>query len=240
MRTQDVELGFLAHPDGNGGSASVPGVVMVHDVWGLSDHTRDMAQRLAAEGFGVLAIDLYRRESGVAIEDPGRTIRELSDPRVVGDVQAGIDFLSYHEATRGARAGVTGFCMGGMFTLLAACACRGLSAAVPFYGMLSYEHGMLRADPPDPARKPRQPLDAVSDLRCPLLAFFGEEDTFIPMDDVRELERRLKAVDQPSEVVVYPGAGHAFMNDTRPAAHRPDAARDAWTRAVRFLREHLR
>ncbi len=77
MHSQDVELGYLAHP----GAGSQPGVVMIHDVWGLSDHTRDLAGRLAAEGFGVLALDLYRREGEVRIDNPGRWMRELSDPR---------------------------------------------------------------------------------------------------------------------------------------------------------------
>jgi carboxymethylenebutenolidase len=107
--------------------------------------------------------------------------------------------------------------------------------------MLSYEHGLLHAEGGvDPERKPRQPLDAIADLRCPLLAFFGAEDAFIPGGDVEDLGQRLAASTQPSDVVVYPGAGHAFLNDTRPEAYRPDAALDAWGRMVEFFRKHLR
>ena len=153
MHSHDVELGYLAHL----GAGSHPGVVMIHDVWGLTDHTRDLARRLAAEGFGVLALDLYRREPPAKIEDPGRWIRELSDPEVLTDIQAGVDYLAGEPPTAGRRVGVTGFCMGGMYALLAACGCRGLSAAVPFYGMLSYEHGMLHAEGgSDPVRKDRK------------------------------------------------------------------------------------
>ena len=235
MQSRDVDLGLLVHPEGD----PAPGVVMLHDVWGLSDHARDMAGRLAAEGFAVLALDLYRREESVQIRDPGAWIRDLSDPEVLADVDAGLALLASDPASAGRPAGVTGFCMGGMYALLAACSCAGLSAAVPFYGMLSFGHGLLHTEGGlDPAKKPRSPLDAAPDLRCPLLAFFGEEDTFIPQGDVDLLKQRLPS-DPASEIVVVPGAGHAFMNDTRPDAHRPEAARYAWTRTVAFLRDHL-
>jgi carboxymethylenebutenolidase len=127
--------------------------------------------------------------------------------------------------------------MGGMYALLAACSCRGLAAAVPFYGLLSHEHGILH-DPAglDPERKPREPLAAAAALGCPLLAFFGEQDEFIAPADVERLRKALAGAAQPSEIVVYPGAGHAFMNDTRPAAYRPEIAQQAWQRCVEFLR----
>jgi carboxymethylenebutenolidase len=238
MESSEVELGHLVHP----GGAAHPGVVMIHDVWGLADHTRDLAGRLASEGFAVLAVDLYRRLGDVRIEDPGDWMRSLSDPDALSEIQAAVDFLAGHPATgAGAGAiGVTGFCMGGMYALLSACACRGVSAAVPFYGMLSHEHGLLYAEAGlDPARKPRQPLDAAADLGCPLLAFFGEQDPFIPVEDVEALRRQLGAVRFESEVRVYSGAGHAFMNDTRAEAYRPEAAADAWARMVAFLRRQL-
>jgi carboxymethylenebutenolidase len=236
METIDVEFGHLVHPEGG----PHPGVVMVHDVWGVSDHTRDLAQRLASEGFSVLALDLYRRKGDWKIENPGVWMRALSDPEAVADVQAAIDFLMGHTASRGCKVGVTGFCMGGMYALLAACACRGLSAAVPFYGLLSHEHGILFDENGlDAALKPRQPIDAANDLACPLLAFFGDEDEFIPASDIAQLKQRLAKLDQPSDVVIYPGAGHAFMNESRPEAYRAGAASDAWSRTVAFLRAHL-
>jgi carboxymethylenebutenolidase len=236
MPRDDVELGYFASPD----SGPNPGIVMIHDVWGLSDHTRDLARRLAQEGFAVLALDLYRREDEVKIENPGEWMRALSDPQVLADVQAGIGFLQQHPGTADRSVGVTGFCMGGMYALLAACGCDGLSAAVPFYGLLSYEHGILHAEGGlDAALKPRQPLDAARDLSCPLLAFFGEDDEFIPTSDVDTLRERLKEVSVSVELVVYPGCGHAFMNDTRPDAFRPETAEEAWTRLVAFFHRNL-
>ena len=242
MRTRDVELGYLALPNGQGES-SVPGVVMIHDVWGLYDHYRDLARRLADEGFGVLALDLYRRHADLQIlqiEDPGSWIRDLSDPEIQSDVEAAAAFLAGEPATSGRKVAVVGFCMGGMYALLAGCGARGIAAVVPFYGLLSHDHGLLYSEQGlDRARKPRSPLDAANELQCPLLGFFGAEDSFVPPDDVRELERRAAAAGQPAEVVIYPGAGHAFMNDTREEAYRPEAARDAWQRMLVFLRNQL-
>lgn len=236
-RTSEVPLGYLAAPD----AGPSPGVVMIHDVWGLADHTRDLAGRLAGEGFAVLAIDLYRRESEVKIENPGAWMRGLSDPQVLADVQQGVDFLAGHEACAGARVGVTGFCMGGSYALMAACSCSGLSAAVPYYGLLSHSHGLLH-DPEglDPAKKPREPLAMAPELGCPLLGFFGGQDEFVPTEDVRELERRLATSGEAAEIVLCPDAGHAFMNDTRPDAFREQEAAEAWSRMVAFFGRELR
>jgi carboxymethylenebutenolidase len=231
MYLEELEIGHLVAP----GSPS-PGVVMIHDVWGLSDHTRDLAGRLSREGFSVLAIDLYRKTGPPRISDPASAmawIRDLSDPLVLETLQEGIDFLGAHPSTSGHALGLTGFCMGGQYALLGASTCQGLSAAVVFYGMLTYASDI------DRERKPRSPLDAVTDLRCPLLGLFGQEDHLIPAAEVHELERRLAQTGQPFEVVLYPGAGHAFMNDTRPEMHRPEAAADAWARMVPFFRTHL-
>ena len=232
-----MELGYLAHPE----PGSHPGVVVIHDVWGLSDHTRDIARRLAGDGFAALAVDLYRRLPKAEIRDAGSWIRALSDPRMQEEVQAGLDFLAAHPAVSGHRLAVVGFCMGGMYALLAAAGSRGLSGAVVFYGLLSHEHGMLHGEKgPDPVKKPREPIAAAAAIACPVLCFFGEEDEFVPLADVGRLRDALSGASHPADVVVYPGAGHAFMNDTRPAAYRPDLARRAWARMLEFLRRELR
>ncbi len=234
MAGTDVEDGFLARPDEAGPH---PGVVLIPDVRGLYDHFRELAARLAREGFVVLAVDLYRRTGPPTITSPAQAmawIAELSDGEVLGDLQAAIDFLAGHEAVAARPVGITGFCMGGQYAILAACTCRGLSACAPFYGMLAYADGL------DPARKLRSPLEAAPDLSCPLLGQYGDEDALIPVEDVRAFEARVAATGYPSEMVVYAGAGHAFMNDTQPAAHRPEAAAAAWRRLVDFLNDSLK
>lgn len=230
----ELSLGHFVHPvDADGGAH--PGVVLIHDVWGLYDHYRDLAGRLADAGFAALAVNLYRREAEVKISDPGRWIRALDDRQVLADVQTAIDFLAGHEAVGGKRIGIVGFCMGGTYTILAAAACRGLAAAVPFYGMLSDAHGLLAPQPGEPS-KPNTPLGVAHALRCPTLAFFGDEDAFIPLADVRAFEGKLSG---EHRVVVVPGAGHAFFNDTRADLYRPEAARDAWEQTLAWLRRHL-
>jgi carboxymethylenebutenolidase len=232
MAEHEDAIGFLACP----GGATAPGVVMIPDVWGLSDHYRGLARRLAADGFAALAIDPYRKTGSPRLTDVASAlawIRELPDPLVLETVQDAIDALAADPATAGRKLGVTGFCMGGQYALLAACACRGLSACAPFYGMLRYADGL------DPAKKPRSPLDALADLSCPVLGLYGAEDPIIPLADVRELEERLAKTRHAAEVRVYPGAGHAFMNDTRTEMYRPAAAADAWPRLVSFLRKTL-
>lgn len=232
MQTESDALGYWAIPDAAG-----PGVVIVHDVWGLYDHYRDLARRFADRGYVALAIDLYHRLGPVEIEDFGAWMRALSDPEVLSRIQLAVDAVSAHPRLRG-KVGIVGFCMGGTYTLLAAASIRGLGAAAAFYGILSHEHGVY-ADPAglDPRKKPRDPLRA--DLRCPLLGLYGAEDSLIPLDDVRQLEQILKSVPHPTLIKTYPGAGHAFFNDTRPAMYRPEAARDAWERVLAFFGEHL-
>lgn len=248
MHESEIELGYLAHPEGDAHPdvsegqtmCAVPGVVVIHDVWGLSDHYRDLAGRLTDAGYAALAVNLYRREREPKITDPGAWIRALDDRQVLADIQASIDWLAAHPVVRGARVGVVGCCMGGTYTILAAAGCRGLAAAVPFYGMLSDEHGLLAppaGEPIDRARKPHSPLGVAAALGCPTLAFFGADDAFIPQDDVRAFEARLGS---EHRVVVYPGAGHAFLNDTRAELYRPDAARDAWDQMLDWLGAHLR
>lgn len=236
MQTQNVELGYLASP----GPGSRPGIVLVHDVWGLAEHARDLARRFAAEGFDVLALDLYRRKHAVEITDPGAWLRSLSDPEAIADVGAAAAFLRERSGSAGARVAVVGFCMGGTVALLAACALPELAAAVPFYGLLSHAHGLLYDEAGlDSERKPRSPIAAAIDLGCPALCFFGDSDAFVPVSDIELLREQLALAPAESEIVVYPGVGHAFMNDTRQDAHAPEAARDAWERTLAFLRLQL-
>jgi carboxymethylenebutenolidase len=215
-------------------ATGIPGLVLIPDVRGLSEHYRDVARRFAREGFYTLAVDLYSREGPPDLPDMAavsRWLRELPDPRVLGDLGAAVNYLGRRPDSAGRPVGITGFCMGGQYALLAACSVRGLAACVSWYGMLRYEE---RND-----RKPASPLDLAPRLACPFLGLFGAEDALIPQSDVEELRRILTAAGKTFEIRSYAGAGHAFFNDTRRDAYRPDAAADAWPRAVAFLRQHL-
>jgi carboxymethylenebutenolidase len=231
VTARDDAFGHWAAPSG----PPRPGVVIIPDVWGVSDLYRRVAQRLVQAGFATLVVDPYRYtgRDGLAPATVLPFIAGLADAQVLRAIQEAIDALAASPAVAGQKVGLIGFCMGGQYALLAACTCQGLSAVAPFYGMVRYEAGL------DPIKKPRQPLDAIPDLTCPLLGLYGAEDHLIPVVDVEELKRRLAQTKHAHEVHIYPGAGHAFLNDTRPDAYRPEAAEAAWGRLVPFLRREL-
>jgi carboxymethylenebutenolidase len=213
----------------------MPAIIVVHDVHGLSDHYRDIARRFASEGFFAFAVDLYSREGSPRLRSPEEVrswLQKLDDRRVLADLQTAIRFLGSRLEVRSSAIGIVGFCMGGQYALLAACRLEGLAACVSFYGMLRYAEKS--------ERKPLSPLEAAADLRCPFLGLYGEEDALIPLSDVREFEETLKRANKTFAIKTYRKAGHAFFNDTRPDAYRPEAAKDAWRRCIEFFREHLR
>jgi carboxymethylenebutenolidase len=211
-----------------------PGLILIPDVHGISMHYRDVAQRFAAEGFFTFAIDLYTREGTPQLADLDavmRWIAALPDAQVLGDLDAAISWMSQRPEVRAGAVGITGFCLGGQYALMASCTLAGLGACVSWYGMLRYHEPS--------ARKPRSPLDLAAGLTCPYLGLFGADDALIPQADVDELRGKLAAAGKTFEIVSYPGAGHAFHNDTRADAYRPEAARDGFRRAVAFLRRRL-
>lgn len=233
----EIELGALHLPTG---LASCPGVVLIHDVWGRSAHSRALAGAVARAGFAVVEIDLYRALERPTVSDPGERIRALDDRAVLADLDAAADWLADRPLCRGRRIGVMGVCMGGTYALLAACSSKRFAASAPFYGLLSYDRGMyVEGAGRDPIRKPSSPIECASALRMPLLASFGREDAFVPEADVDRLEAGLAQSGSPWNVDRYAGAGHAFLNETRPDAHRPQAASLALSRVFGFFHERL-
>lgn len=203
-----------------------PAVLVIQEAFGLNAHIKDVARRVAAEGYVALAPDLYWRGGkgrAVGYDQLGEAIalmQSLHDADVVADVGGAIAWLERQPFVRADRIGITGFCMGGRVSYLVACELPDkIAACVPFYG------GGI-------------PVDKTERLRSPVLAFFGAEDGFIPLAAVDELKAALGRHGKQAEVVVYPGAGHGFFCDERGSYHA-DAARDAWTRTKTFLAAHL-
>ncbi|MBI1813349.1 MAG: dienelactone hydrolase family protein [Deltaproteobacteria bacterium] len=233
QRDGETLLGYAAWPDGRGPFAAI---VLIPDVRGLHEHYRDITRRFAQEGFLTLAVDLYSREGPPVLPDMAaafKWMRELPDPRVLADLDAAVEFLARRSDVRVDAIGITGFCMGGQYALMAACTVSQLAACVSWYGMLRYTQKDDRA-------KPASPLDLAPQLACPYLGLFGADDGLIPQVDVDELRAILQRREKTFEIKSYTGAGHAFFNDSRADAFRPDAAADAWTRALAFFRRHLR
>jgi len=212
---------YLSRPKSGGKLGTV---IVIHENRGLVDHIQDVARRLGKEAFVALAPDLLARAGGTpsykTADDARAAIGKLTQEGVDRDLRATFDHLRGQAFVRGDRVAVVGFCWGGANTLRMATQVRELAAAVPFYG-----------------RNPA-PLDLVERIACPLLIIYGEDDPFI-MPGVPALEAALKKYGKTYEIKIYPGAKHAFHNDTDPNRYNADAARDAWDRTVAFLKRHL-
>ncbi len=229
----DQVQGHLLRASVSPRAAPPPGLVLIPDVRGVSDHFISVAERFAQSGFTTLVVDLYSREGPPVIQDVADALewmRKLPDRRVLDDIAAAGRHLAGLPDTS-PRTGITGFCMGGQYSLMSACAHDVFDACVSWYGMLRYgektEH------------KPASPLDMAANLTCPYLGLFGEQDELIPITDVEELRGILSGAGKDFEIRTYADAGHAFFNDSRPDAYRPAAAADAWPRAVAFLQRSL-
>ena len=230
-RDGDPIRGWLELPARSG---PYPGLVLIPDVRGIYEHFRDVARRFAFEGFATLVLDLYSREGTPDLPDLDavfRWMRALPDRRVLGDIEGAVRWLASRRDVTPSSIGITGFCMGGQYALMAACTVTGLAACVSWYGMLRYAE--------TDEVKPESPLEMAPRLACPYLGLFGAEDGLIPPADVEQLRSILVEARKEFTIVTYPGAGHAFFNDVRPEMYRADAARDAWNKAIGFFRSHL-
>ncbi|MFJ9607500.1 dienelactone hydrolase family protein [Kitasatospora sp. NPDC101176] len=211
--------GYLARPP----QAVGPGLVVVQEWWGLTSHIATMADRFAAEGFTVLAPDLFGGETTHDRAEAARLKRDLPVERAAEDLAGAVDHLLSLDGVVGDAVGVVGFCMGGgLALLLAARAGDRVAAVVPFYGL-----------PPNPDFDYRG-------LTAHVLGHFGELDGSIPETAVDEAAIRIgEATDVRPEFHFYP-AGHAFMNDEDLlGTHDPLQARTAWRRTLSFLWGHL-
>ena len=226
---------FTARPQAG---AEYPAIIVVQEAFGLNGHIKDVAARLAREGYATLAPDLYYREKDAVVgydnlPDAIRLMMSLWDDKIVKDMGAAISYLQQQPSVRGNRIGVTGFCMGGRVTFLTACLNPAVKAAVPFYG------GGIGSVMQRGERTPKAPLEYADKLAAPLLLFFGENDSFIPLDEVQAIKARLADLKKTAETVVYPGAPHGFFCEERDS-YRADAAKDAWTRLLKFFDQHLK
>lgn len=210
-----------------------PAVIVIMEAFGLNGHIKHVAERIAREGYVSMAPDLYYRFGSpvVPYEDIPKAIdylQKLEDSKVMAEIGAVIAHLESLTEVRADRIGITGFCLGGRMTFLAACQhAPEIRAAVSFYG------GGIAAEAPN------APLNFAEKIRGPILCFFGETDPLIPLGQVRKIEETLKRLGKTFEVKVYPGAGHGFFCDERGSYHA-EAARDAWEKTRAWFGKHLK
>ncbi|HKE37587.1 MAG TPA: dienelactone hydrolase family protein [Candidatus Baltobacteraceae bacterium] len=208
--------GYLAEPQNGGGA---PGVVMFQEWWGLDDHIRETADRLAGDGLRVLVPDLYRGRVAIDREEAGHLMDGLNfGDAATQDAPGAARYLREHGAK---KVGVTGFCMGGALAVLAAMNDPEFDALVVWYGYPPAEAG-----------------DAGT-IDTPFQGHWAKHDEFFNIEGVDELERKLQANGAPYEFHRY-DAKHAFYNPAGLGNHHPEHAETAWRRSVGFLEKNLR
>jgi carboxymethylenebutenolidase len=209
--------GYLATPAiGNG-----PGVVVVQEWWGLVPHIKGIADRFAEAGFLALAPDLYHGKTTKSPDEAGKLMMAMNIDTAEKDLAGAVSYLKEHAANSTGKVGTVGFCMGGALSLYAATKNKDFSACVVFYG------GHPEVQP------------ELRELQTPVLGLYAENDGFVTVESVRELERRFKGLAKEHEIHIYPKCDHGFFNDERPAVYNKEAAQDAWIRTVDFFRKHL-
>jgi carboxymethylenebutenolidase len=210
--------GYLVEPAGKG---PFPAVVVIMEWWGLNDQIKGVADRLATAGYAALVPDLYYGQVTADPEKAHELMRGL-DPKVaLTDLGSAMDYLRSLPEVGKSKIGSLGFCMGGGLSLQLALNRPDLSGAVMFYGQ------------PD-----TDPV-ALDKAACPVLGNFGAEDQGIPAAKIQEMAKQLNEVGEGADVKIYPGAGHAFFNETRPS-YNAAAAADAWTRTLTFFKARLK
>ena len=192
-------------------------VIVIQEWWGLNGHIKDIANRYATEGFIAVAPDLYRGRIAKDSSEASQMMHDLTNENGLDTIKNAIDAASL--AYDISHFGITGYCMGGSFALLAACELEGLSAAAPFYGDI----------PGD---------DVLQKLSIPTIFISGTRDGWITPEKVSQLEDDAERFELPVHSVKY-DADHAFFNNTRPEVYDESAASDAWALVVGFFKDKL-
>ncbi len=217
-----------------------PGLLLIHEIWGLDAHIRDVADRLSREGYIVLAPDLFAGTPIQGAVDP-QLFQDMLDPEKRDEAQkkmraalAPMQAPGFGKAMQAkmracyehlrkepsvSDIGVLGFCFGGTYSFATTAMIPDIKACVPFYGQ-----------PPNAER--------IAAIQCPVLAFYGEQDTAL-IETLPTLKEEMQKQGKQFEAVVYPNAGHAFFNDTNTRRYQKQAAEDAWKRTVEFLGNYL-
>ena len=206
------------------GGGPFPALIVIHENRGLTEHIKDVARRFAGQGYVTLAVDLLSRVGGreaFPTDDAAVTaITALSSDGVMQDLRSAFDYIKGRPYVKADRIGVIGYCWGGGNSLLMATKVKDLRTAVVYYG-------------PNPAN-----IDEVANITGPLLGIYGEEDKRITVN-VPQLAEAMKKYNKAFEYKVYPGAAHAFFNNTG-ANYNAQAAADAWIVTLAFLEKNLK
>lgn len=227
---------YLTYPNDK---EKLSSIILIHEIWGLNDHIKDVSDRFAAEGYAVLAVDLLSSEGFGNIDqsilkdlqhpekkdEAQKKMREILAPinspefseKTISKLKDAYKYLT-EESFYSGKIGVLGFCFGGTYSYELAVAESDIAFCVPFYGHAPKEND-------------------IEKIKSPILAFFGENDKNL-VDSLPDLKKIMKENNKSFEYIVYPNTGHAFFNDTNINMYNKDAANDAWEKTLEFLKLH--
>lgn len=211
--------GILYTPAGKG---PFPGLIVIHEWWGLNDWVKEQASKLADQGYAALAIDLYRGKVATTPEMAHEIMRGVPEDRAKRDLHAAFEFLASQPNVKKDRIGAIGWCMGGGYALDVALQEPTLAADVINYGHLA-------TDP-----------ETLKKINAPILGIFGAQDKGITPEDVHKFEETMDKLGKKIDVKIYDDAGHAFENPNNKDGYRAADAADAWHRTVDFLAANLK
>jgi len=210
--------GFLVQPVTPG---KYPGIVMIHEWWGLNDQVKSMADITAREGYVVFAVDLFKGNVATTIEGAQANIRNNPNNETIPKMQESVKYLRAMTNVDNSKIASLGWCYGGGQSFQLGVN-EELKATVIYYGQVSTDKALLVK------------------MKEPVLGLFGVEDMSISVNDVREFERILKEQGTHVNISVYEGAGHGFSNPTNTQAFRKEQAIDAWNKTIEFLDLNLK
>lgn len=220
----DTVHGIVYTPAGKG---PFPGIVVIHEWWGLNDWVKEQASKLADQGYVTLAIDLYRGKVATTPNEAHEFMGGVPPDRASRDLEAAFNFLQSQSNVKKDRIGAIGWCMGGGYSLGLALQEPRLAADVINYGV--YDYASLAKD-----------QAAIKKINAPIVGFFGAQDRGIPTDDLRKFWEQMKSQKKVAVFSIYPDAGHAFENPNNKDGYRPKDAEDAWKKTVAFFEATLK
>ncbi len=207
--------GFLARPKETG---NYPGIVMIHEWWGLNDNIKEMARTLASQGYIVLAVDMYNGEVAANSTRAQQLSSSFNQEKGTQNMKSAVAYLKTNFNVP--KIASLGWCFGGGQSMQLALAEK-LDATVIYYGTLVTDEARLSA------------------ITWPVLGIFGDKDTAIPVESARTFDAALDKLGIENEIYIYPGVGHAFANPSG-ANYAPTETKDAWDKTVKFLNKHLK
>lgn len=215
-----------------------PAVIVIQEVFGVNNNIQTIARDIAAEGFITAAPDVFYRTGRLQtigydqMQEVPKLREGMTDDGIVDDLNALVAHLNSDSSISRQDIGITGYCMGGRVSFLAASRVDNIGASAVYYGGGIVPREGQATPGPDP-------IDLADQISCPVIGFFGGQDQGIPLEAVETIKKTLEDLGKTSDIFVYPDAGHGFFCNER-GSYNAEASADAWTKTIDFFNQHLK